>query len=712
MACLADPRQPECLRLVVGDLLEPGAPRESFMAAAAAAPDERWRAALVGWIPRGLRPAELRALREHAACCLLLGDPSMQGSSLGRQALSRLGTEARPLAQRIRQIVRQAYAEGAIVGADGPVAGPADLAKAPRLDVVTSLIGARVFPRLFPAASILAGRPGRAPTGGLKALLERLVAPGRAAAGNDDVLDEAVREIAFPLGVAVASDGGYVLSDPPEPVAGFVEGLVSGDQGAAWAEVAGGLMKSSWGLSQDAVELLLTVMARRGRLVACDAAGAPTPVTASTIPLGARARSLRRPESLPVDLYPQLESLRLAVEAPCAEPGPDADALLWRRLCDLRAEAEGEQLRESLDSLVRILGSPPDAWESSYRLLDSWSEALRLAQPELDPVAGLRRLLGAERLGDIGQFGALYRAWRALQTFVRETGPALARSLAVLASPVCVFPEVSDMGPRRQLLLEAARAGDDLVRAAGAVAQEAEAILQWYRDAYLRWHAGVFGDARFAPFRRLGQLPGWRALEQLERLPLPAPVRGPEIQAMAQAQANRQCFSGGLASALLRGPVCPGCHLPLGTPVETPPVEILQARVRQAMDGRIDALRQPELRGRLTGHCQRLRDASRPMAAALGRALGLLLEPEPETPTRAGDDASLLARLDEALDEAVCRELRAALLAGQPVARSLPELSRALSGREMTRLDAVRAFTRWLDPEDRLRPGDLVRFDG
>jgi hypothetical protein len=38
MACLADPRQPECLRLVVGDLLEPGAPRESFMAAAAAAP--------------------------------------------------------------------------------------------------------------------------------------------------------------------------------------------------------------------------------------------------------------------------------------------------------------------------------------------------------------------------------------------------------------------------------------------------------------------------------------------------------------------------------------------------------------------------------------------------------------------------------------------------------------------------------------------------
>jgi hypothetical protein len=311
--------------------------------------------------------------------------------------------------------------------------------------------------------------------------------------------------------------------------------------------------------------------------------------------------------------------------------------------------------------------------------------------------SGLRAFLDAlpdvleERLGTMSQ------AWRSLRSFVSDDGLRLARAMRTLTDPLCVFPESSDLGARRERLQRAVAGGESIVPRSAEAARYAEAILERYREQYVSWHLAAFGEARFAGYRRICDNPGWRVMEQLEKLPLAVPLVLDSIQALAEAEAARQCSSGGLQAALQRSPVCPCCRLPLGSEVSLMPMESIERRLMDGFQSRWAGL--AEHLECIQKHLARRVEPGTSLHSRLETIVRLLLE------GRVPDTRELAATVDDSL----IRELKTALTAGEPSVRSLAHLDARLVGREVCRTDAFRIFTAWLDPGANLRPDEYVR---
>lgn len=720
LAWLGDSTQPESLCLLVAPLADPTVQRDRWGAVAQAMPEDRWRSALVAWLPRPLRPDERRVLREYGAYCLLLEDPTLRTHGLGRQVLARLRGDRAGRDLEARSIVRSAYAEGELLGMGHPIADGRDLkAHAGRLEEVVALAASRSFPDLFPDMVQVAPRRRVSGKGALVTLLNEFVLPGSAPIRPGDPLDALIRDLALPLGIAAVGEGRYVLCDPPEALMDLVRCALPEDSEASWKETAGSLAKSRYGLGRDAVDLLLAALVRRGHLVACDAAGLPMPLAPASLPLSAHARKLRRGDVLAAETWARLESLAAALEVPFTERTVEEQERLWERLQALRLSGAATLLEEQLAALLEELSgaagshSPPDleshgveqGWEGSFGAIRDWDACLGAVVEEASAVAGLRFFLERLPEGLESALPHLYRSWRALERFVAEEGPQLARALRMLNNPLCVLPAGGELDVRRGRLARAVGEGEAVVPRAAEAVRYALSILERYRSDYVQWHTATFGEAQYAPYRRVMASPAWALLEQLERLPIPnEPVLG-GLQGTVEEQLFRQCSSAGLAGALLRGAVCPSCRLPLGSAVDMVPVREIESALEKGISERWALLAAPERLEKLRQHRDRRLTADSPIYVAFGNLLVLLevLKPDAEA-----DWTELRSWLNDAL----VREIRSALLAGEPAARSLGTLEKALRGREIARQDAVRLFTGWLDPEGKLGPEEFVRIEG
>ncbi|HET6387712.1 MAG TPA: hypothetical protein VFJ58_30355 [Armatimonadota bacterium] len=722
---LADPLQPEAMRLLIGELIDPAAQRDRFLQVIRQLPADRWRAGLAAWLPRPLRESEHRILRDYAAFCLLIEDPTLRTNSVGRQALSRLRSEKCARDQEARQIVRAAYAEGELLAASRSLSGIKDSrtsgrvlgSHGGRLEDAAALAASCLLPEIFPDFVSIAPRRrlsgvNNSGTGrpALAALLNELVLPGSAPIRPGSPIDGLIRDIAAPLGIVTGAEDRYLLTDPPNALQNLCLSLVPEGDATPWKQVAGALAKSQYGLAPDQVDLLLTVMARRGHLIACSAEGVPLPLSPASLPLSAHARRLRRGDMIAAGLRARLERVGVALETPFVEsrlPNERTNSdiedqeRLWAKIRDLAASRAGPGMEDSLQALVTELRSSPDRWTACVAVLKDWDRFLGLAEEEAAASAGLRRMLDVlppeieERLGD------LYRSWQAARRWIVEDGPRLARALRYLNHPALAIPPGSDLENRRDRLRQAIAGGDSILARSTEAVRYAESLLERYRSIYLEWHAREFGEARFAVYRRIAGQPGWRALEQMGRLPLGGDPIHLEIQAVIEAQLARQCSSAGIAAALKRGPVCPSCRLPAGSVIDLIPADAIETRVIEGMQKRLRDM--ASRLDRLRHHQQRrleARAAIRPAFEAMTRLLEAAARDEFPAP-----DA-----LDRLLDDPLVRELRIALLAGEPAERSLGALTTMLDGREIARTDAIRLFTSWLDPESRLGPEEYVRI--
>ncbi|MCA1596418.1 MAG: DUF6079 family protein, partial [Chloroflexi bacterium] len=126
---LCDPRQPETLRLFVGELCDPQAQRHGFLQALRQTPESRWRIGITAWLPRGLRPEEQHLLRNYAAFRLVIEDPTLRLTAIGRQVLEKLRAEQPERDRTARDVVLSAYSGGELIGAEGILATSADLCR-------------------------------------------------------------------------------------------------------------------------------------------------------------------------------------------------------------------------------------------------------------------------------------------------------------------------------------------------------------------------------------------------------------------------------------------------------------------------------------------------------------------------------------------------------------------------------------------------------
>ncbi|NUQ01795.1 MAG: hypothetical protein HUU35_18270, partial [Armatimonadetes bacterium] len=253
-----------------------------------------------------------------------------------------------------------------------------------------------------------------------------------------------------------------------------------------------------------------------------------------------------------------------------------------------------------------------------------------------------------------------------------------------------------ELDDQRQALLQRLAEGERVAFEAAALAEELAVWRRRYATGYATWHAAVHAEERFRPYDQLRAAPALRALANLSRLQLDVPESAAVVAASLQAERRKQCPRTDLGLVLRDQLVCPDCQLPWGAELTLRPTDALLGEARQGIAQILALLQTNAAREQI----ERGLAALAPDDVRV-RSVETLLRTTP-------DDDQVIAEAASSATIELLNTLLTTRLAGR---RSLAELSRRLAGKRLTRGQAAETVERWLDPEQRLGPNDLLEFE-
>ena len=691
--------QPHCPRHGALFLAVPGDPEAQRAAwREVLPPPDRFSPALLCWLPRPLREREWAILAEHAAVAILLSGPMPREGKQGEELRALLGQRQQWLAGAATELLRALYWEGQVLDGEGEeAADPARLAAAADFPGALTLLLGEAWARVYPQSAACA--PGVRWYGPQRnrSLLAGLVLPGACAQGP--VLDQA-RTVLAPLGlVALEAQGAAIL--PAGPAARFLlDHLPPAPAAEPEAEhclsveqAYGLLARSELGLVPEQAELVVAVLARTGSLLPLDAFLQPVALQ-SDQPVGDYVRFL----ALPPPPDPALTDLagRLARAAFGREPRGDQLHQLWDVLLQWRqaVERRSGELEGRLRELAAALGQDPLQWSSWQEVLIQAAHLAAGINPALPPPLGLRALAG--QVGeDPAETERLLIQYRLLRAFLDRQASRAGELHAFLHREDLCLPKGSVLVAARRRLLAHLADPQGLVTQCERWSAAADSFLACYSREYAAWHAHAYGPSRYRPLLALREAPEWVALRALERLPVAVADSYPRLEAILSSALAGHCP--GAPLELPASPVCPRCSLVMTALPELPDPAALLAAARQGVAAYLAALAEPERRERIERALQ-VAPPPPPLRRQLQRALAFPPEAPPE-------------RVAAAFTSEVVDFLAAALRRRPTVRRRSADLVASLAGREMTKGDATRLFTAWLDPEQALGDADYLAVD-
>ncbi|MCC6446258.1 MAG: hypothetical protein IT210_22745 [Armatimonadetes bacterium] len=680
LAALADPQQAEDAFLCIARPGSVEAQTAAFAAGTASVAGAREGAALIALFPRPLADEEADVLREYAAFCLILEDPTLDEKRLGREGIAHLRSEKPRRDAEIALILEKLYGEGELRNADGPLA--ARLSGFARdwegfLRSVMEDACARRYPefhRFAPTRRVFS-------RSALQELMARFVRPGRALPESWSLLEVLLESVALPLSVAALEhtpDGSlYRLSAPAPALWQTVEEVLPPSGPVPIGRLAGTLRKSAFGLTAEQADLLLESCLRLGLLVEeKDEEG---------------RRCARRGERLSAAYSARLRVLTDSLELCGVPEDVPGQQQVWDALIALR-QSDPEAARLKWCALLTALNLGENAGQEEERLLEAAFPLLEAVDTSSVAREGLAAFLEA---GSPADYPALGR----LQGFLRflDESPPLLDAWDYLTGAEFHLSEGHPLAAGRSRL-----AAD--FRDTGRIQQERGRILadfrEWqaaYIEAYTAWHADRMGPERANAYRELRREAVWQVAGRLAKTRI-----GKESQERAESllreSLSRQCPGFSLADALREAPLCPQCSLALGEEPEWADPEAILAAAREGVAQAVRTLLGGDRRDYLN------RAAFRFPRKVRDRWLALQSLPLDTLP----EDSRLPDILSDDLVEAVHQALEGRISAYRP----LSSLALQLTGREMTKAEALSALSRWLDPEERLESRAWIAFEG
>jgi hypothetical protein len=693
--------------------------------------DARFAPAVAAWIPRRPSPAELELLVENAAASLLLADPLLPRSKMGREVQSRLKEMAPSLRAQTRALLEKIYRSGEAVSSNGELAaGPDKLEMregdaharaaqgwpAPRgqpegvpsgsptwaatLEAIFSGALSRIFP-LLPSIAPGARHLGRQQVAQIMATFVR---PGWISAASAQPLEPLLSDYLEPLGMLRRTPAGLSLvferQDLLQTVLSLFPPAENHDSPAsqpaprAYADIERALAKSDFGLTPELAELTIASMARLGHLVGLNSFLTPIAPEEIASPLSEQMPFVSLPVVLPEALGRKAASFASALfswkparRGP-AQPGIErldatAQSALWEKLRAWRRDAlhETESLKQELSRLVQASGSSPSDWSESAALLDRMPAALDQIPESAASADGLRAFLASRVSADSVKF-------ERLRQFLREDAPRIRECASLARDARMSLRPSSALAAKRMELLSDIAGGEALLTGSKELVRRCESFARTYARAYAAWHKSVHAPERYLPYVKMKQSIEHSCLECLHNIG----VCGRQPLDLVEAILERRCAGAGLDSSLARSPVCGVCGLRLGGNLQLEPPGRIRAAIEQALGQALADLRD---------RCQSLREhlhgeSSEPVKQGVENVLSC---------AERGDLKALLEAASPDVVDWLRRRISLKL-----VPRSLSGLRSILIERRMTKREAVEAFRAWLDPSGQLSDEDVVEF--
>ncbi|MFO8079547.1 MAG: DUF6079 family protein [Armatimonadota bacterium] len=673
----------------------------------------RWSASILCWLPRQLHERELDVLRDCAACRLLLSQP--QSLEHERGLAGRLEEEEARLGAQVREVVRAAYYEGAVLAAFGE-AVPAGELSAMEGDWRSAInaIGGWALDRVFPEFAKIAPRQFLAEREQIDLLIDRFVRPGSASPDPDSRLATLIASFMIPLGVARRDDDRFVLDIGRSTAADEVmQRIRARDQTPetergrplVCADLAEHLLKSELGLPPEIFELLIASLIRRGYLMALDDHGTPVQLADIPSPIARNLQQVARPALLSYEQWQMLSRLtRIIFDQAIANPDHAAQALVWEALVETREEwlERIEALREDVEDLRNRLDQPKHAWRETSAALSHVERFFNLIEPSQYAAEGLDSLLNkAEPFLDssngVSKLRDLLRVVELLEHFVEQVGPQLATLRRYLTDEDLWLPDDSDLVELRERLMELIRSGEEAVGEEQTVVRLAQIFFARYKRSYSAWHNAVYRASEFEPYNTLRATPEMRVLSAFDRLDLDVEHDLSAVNEQIEREIAKRCREMSLSQALERSPVCPACGLRLGEEINLRPPEEIAEFAERGVQEYVALLRSSANQQALAEYIRSL-----PHRGETVRKLAQLV--------RLSDDFGARSLMPLLGDDVLTHLQRA--LSGQNVrSRSLGQLRRELSGRTLTRDEAIEAMREWLDGNGDIDDDDLIHIE-
>jgi hypothetical protein len=689
-AVIESPASREDAHLFLGTLYDPEGQQAAWQRAAAAVAG-RFAAGLAAWIPRAADGRDIEVLREHAALRIALQDPALKQ---GRKAaaMRRLASEkAVALEQEAARIVKRLYAEGRVlsVGKQAPIAAP-DLEQDWE-KVLSELLAPRlaaVFPNFAAVAParLLAGRQQ------VNQVINQFLRPDQPVVLPGSSLEAHVRDYLAPLGLARKDGGRWAVSASACTVVEAVLALLSRDEPAAFADLERGLAKSV-GLVREQVELALAAMAKAGWVVPCDAFLKPIPFEQLGTPVSEHQPFWARAALIPAEKREAaIELGRALFDRELGELDLPAQQQLWRDACAWAARMKREMpaLRQSLEGARNALGHERIMWAATYALLGR-AQSFAEKVPEGVPAhEGLSAAIQA--LGEFDNGAGDLKHLRPVEHFIHEHAAPLAALSAYLKHDALTPLPGSMVEKMKQRLLEALAQGEGLIPEADNISRLAEDFSRSYSKEYCAWHAQVFAASHFRPYVEAKGSDWYQALQALAAAGLDRAGVFASLESALRQAATVQCTGERLPGALRESPLCPDCGLRMGQRLALPDLGDMERRAAQAIGSALAWLKQPEVMQQVdTVLAGRDDNASQGVRALLALP----------TDAPAADVAPLCTAEAIALLKRVTIKPQAT--------RSTEALKERLRGR-ISKGEAARAFSQWLDPQQNLKDDDVIEI--
>lgn len=647
----------------------PGTATADCWHAASALLDGPPTAAFLYWQPRAPRTGERELWAEYAAWQRAATEALPPATPRDRRVRARCVERADELRAAVAATVCALFREGCWVNARGAEGTPA-----PDAGLIGCLAGmlAPGFDALYPAFPRCApgGVPSRTVT---QQLLAHFIEPGEIHLDPQALLAEYLDRFLLPLGCAEILGTTARLAPPRGEILAPLLALTAAGP-ARLTDAIARLGCPPLGLTMEQARLVVFAAVRVGALQPLDGFLQPLDPDETSLARSDALVFLAAPTPASARHRPLLLALAGAWEI-AVEPWPVACSQLERRL---RAWLKTwtprmPALCEMLDAWSAATGAAPWAWAASQRALTSLAHAAGLDAPTFN---ALLDALGTEfspvPIEALDEAAAWWRTHGDRLRLLRQWAPDAMR--AELASVEEALTRGEESFPR---LAELGERVDNLHAA--------------YCDAYRRRHDAVFGAVAVATLRAAFELPAFRAVKLLARLPLTQPEPAQRCM-LALAQA-RMTYCPGDFTRLSEEGRCARCGLTLDSPSPLPDAGQVREWAEAALPAYAELLADDPW-------CADVRHRLPRAPEALATRAATVLNWQPAT--------GLPALLDALDDRLLTWLLRDTPPAGK---RRVDALGARLHGHDLTLAEARDTLLDWLDPDRTLGDDALLSFE-
>lgn len=675
--------------------------------------------AVASWLPGFPGQEEGDDLKRALAALILEKQLEGDRSETGRRILEHLQEIKIDLINRVAPVFRRLLSRGVILAGDGqelirPTAWE-NLSDSETRARLADLLLSRLHPRHQQVSPLVE----TVLTEHLHSAWQNLILPGRMNTGRQ--ADRAAERVAsgflVPMKLArrLANEYRIEVDTVGTPLAQYFMELVRESRVEA-GQVYSRLRRGPFGLSREAITLLMLVMVSQG-LVTAYRDGRRVPPESFSPAQAERVESLGPGESLNERFTSLLASCPLLPPRfkGASSLNLPAQRAIWAHLVEQKPRwiASVERLR---DHLGRVKG---------YRLLQGHDlDAIRADLERVKSVLGEIKTSYSAREG-LERLAAAYgespwfdQAWRRSVGWGRFLSEHLEKALIMHDYLLRAQPEFQDAEEEsdpvrfRSEEVEEARtevlnllSGEELLIEKDGfdrISRAFDLFRSRYMALYREEHDLQLGPGRFEQIREVAKSSSLRVLESLESIePLPSASGGEDtIEAVKKALALecRQLTPDGLH----RSPLCE-CGFRIGHQVTVPKASDLWDSTAAALREHLDNLRQARVREALETYVAGLAETGRRKAAQPLLEI-LELDPADEGATRtmvALMTRPVLRMIEEAL------EGRTAV-----VRRDLRDLEHQLSGRVFSQKALTEAITHWITGGEDMDSSVFIKVTG